>query len=100
DRVAAAARARRAGATVLAGESPRSTAARQNRRHQSTSQANPTHVAIVGAYTSRPQAASRVAVAARYGTAASGTRRLVAFTSPLTSPSKTLTGMGGVILKR
>jgi hypothetical protein len=35
-----------------------------------------------------------------YGTAASGTMRLTALASPLTSPSRTLTGIGGVILKR
>ena len=36
----------------------------------------------------------------RYGTAASGTMRLTALASPLTSPSRTVTGTGGVSLKR
>gem|GEM_PF-6135536 len=35
-----------------------------------------------------------------YGTAASGTSRLVALASPFTSPSSTVTGTGGVSLKR
>lgn len=35
-----------------------------------------------------------------YGTVASGTKRLTALASPLTSPSSTVTGTGGVNLKR
>ena len=35
-----------------------------------------------------------------YGTPASGTRCLTALASPLTSPSRTVTGTGGVSLKR